>query len=250
MSRTVAIIPARYGSSRLPGKPLLEIGGMPMICHVYERASEISVLDEVAVATDDQRIADCIREIGGNVFLTDSSHESGTDRIAQAARELSIDDESVVVNIQGDQPLISAEPVERMIGLLHNDSAIQMSTVACPMQLEEVDDPNRVKVVVDSAGRALYFSRSPIPFDRDGTFQGGSTQGYLRHIGIYAYYNGFLQKFVTLPPSWLENMEKLEQLRVLENGYKIGVALVEDAPLDVDTKSDLEVVRTLLSQML
>ena len=196
------------------------------------------------MATDDLRIAECIREIGGTVFMTDPSHESGTDRIAQAARELSISDDAVVVNIQGDQPLISGEPVERMVELLGRDGGIEMSTAACPMKPEEVNNPNRVKVVVDTGNRALYFSRSPIPFDRDGSCQTAKGPGYLRHIGIYAYYNSFLQKFVSLPTSWLENMEKLEQLRALENGYGIGVAVVDHAPLDVDTEHDLECVRS------
>ncbi len=246
MVKKVAIIPARYGSSRLPGKPLLDINGLPMICHVYVRAVSLSFLDSVAVATDDERIAECIRGVGGKVFLTDPEHESGTDRIAQVAREMGLSPDTIVVNIQGDQPLISAEPVLRMVELIEQGGNLDMATAACPMHPDEVDDPNRVKVVLDSSSRALYFSRSRIPFDRDGSAPAG--QGYLRHIGIYAYSNRFLQKFVDLPPSWLENMEKLEQLRALENGFNIGVAVVDQAPLDVDTEDDLEKVRVLLAQ--
>ncbi len=244
MVKKVAIIPARYGSSRLPGKPLLDIHGQPMICHVYRRAASISFMDSVAVATDDERIAECIRAIGGDVFLTDPEHESGTDRIAQVAREMGLSPDTIVVNIQGDQPLISPEPVLQMVELLEQNRELDMATAACPMHPDEVDDPNRVKVVLDSSYRALYFSRSRIPFDRDGSAPSGL--GYLRHIGIYAYSNRFLQKFVDLPASWLENMEKLEQLRALENGFNIGVAVVDQAPLDVDTEADLEKVRNLM----
>ncbi len=246
MVKKVAIIPARYGSSRLPGKPLLDIHGQPMICHVYRRTASISFMDSVAVATDDERIAECIRAMGGDVFLTDPEHESGTDRIAQVAREMGLSPDTIVVNIQGDQPLISPEPVLQMVELLEQNRELDMATAACPMHPDEVDDPNRVKVVLDSSYRALYFSRSRIPFDRDGSAPSGP--GYLRHIGIYAYSNRFLQKFVDLPASWLENMEKLEQLRALENGFNIGVAVVDQAPLDVDTEADLEKVRNLMVQ--
>jgi 3-deoxy-manno-octulosonate cytidylyltransferase (CMP-KDO synthetase) len=250
MPETVAIIPARYGSSRLPGKPLIDICGEPMVCHVYRRAAAIAGIDIVAVATDDERIASCIQDMGGAVFITDSSHESGTDRIAQAAREMELPPETLVVNIQGDQPLISPDPVISMTELLKHDDHIHMATAACPMRAEEVANPNRVKVVLDSSSRAIYFSRSPIPFDRDGTFKPDPSvqHGYLRHIGIYAYRNIFLQQFVSLSTSWLESMEKLEQLRAIENGFRIGVAVVQDSPLDVDTAEDLEAVRCMIEQ--
>ena len=245
MTQTVIIIPARYGSSRLPGKPLMDIRGEPMICHVYRRAASISGIDSVAVATDHEDIASCIRGIGGAAFLTAPDHESGTDRIAEVARHMQLSSETLVVNIQGDQPLISPEPVLKMIELLKGEPEIHMATAACPMKHHEVANPNRVKVVLDSLSHALYFSRSPIPFDRDGLSVSAASgeSGYLRHIGIYAYRNSFLQKFVSLPVSWLENMEKLEQLRALENGYRIGVAVVKDSPLDVDTAEDLEAAR-------
>ncbi len=247
MTQTVAIIPARYGSSRLHGKPLMDICGEPMICHVYRRAASIPGVDSVAVATDHEDIASCIRAMGGTAFLTAPDHESGTDRIAEAASSMNLSSDTLVVNIQGDQPLISPEPVRKMTELLKTDPEIQMATAACQMNADEVQNPNRVKVVLDSSSRALYFSRSPIPFDRDGFFHSAAGQhGYLRHIGIYAYRNSFLQKFVSLPVSWLENMEKLEQLRALENGFRIGVAVVQDSPLDVDTAEDLEAVRHLI----
>ncbi len=246
MPSTVAIIPARYGSSRLPGKPLLTIGQEPMIIHVYRRVSQIPGISAVAVATDDSRIADCIKRAGGQVFITDSAHESGTDRVAEAARHMKLSPDTLVVNIQGDQPLIQAGPVRRMVELLETDVAIHMATAACPLEESEAANPNRVKVVLDSKSRALYFSRSPIPFDRDGNMNARlAGPGMLRHIGIYAYRNAFLQEFVSMPVSWLESIEKLEQLRALENGFSIGVALVETSPLDVDTEEDLDAVRSI-----
>jgi len=249
VTRKVIIIPARFASTRLAGKPLLDICGEPMICHVYRRASAIAGIDTVAVATDDQRIASCIRDIGGTAFLTDTNHSSGTDRIAEVARQMELEADAVVVNIQGDQPLISREPVQKMIELLAGDSEIHMATAACPLQADEITNPNRVKVVLDSNYRALYFSRAPIPFDRDGTYRPHGSCCYLRHIGIYAYRNSFLQELVTLPVSWLEQMEKLEQLRALENGFRIGVAIVDDSPLDVDTAEDIEAVRAMMQAM-
>ncbi len=248
VTRKVVIIPARFASTRLAGKPLLDICGEPMICHVYRRASAIKGIDTVAVATDDQRIASCIRDIGGATFLTDKDHRSGTDRIAQAARQMELEPDAVVINIQGDQPLISQEPVLKMVGLLASDREIHMATAACPLNAHEITNPNRVKVVLDSNSRALYFSRATIPFDRDGTYQPGS-RSYLRHIGIYAYRNSFLQELVTLPVSWLEHMEKLEQLRALENGFRIGVTIVDDSPMDVDTAEDIEAVRATIQAM-
>ncbi len=249
MARKIVIIPARFASTRLAGKPLLDICGEPMICHVYRRARTIPNIDTVAVATDDQRIASCIRDIGGTAFLTDRGHSSGTDRIAEAARQIELEPDAVVINIQGDQPLISQEPVLKMIGLLADDSQIHMATAACPLQAEEITNPNRVKVVLDSNSRALYFSRAPIPFDRDGAYRPHGARTYLRHIGIYAYRNNFLQELVTLPVSWLEHMEKLEQLRALENGFRIGVAIVDDSPPDVDTAEDIEAVRATIQTM-
>lgn len=250
----VCMIPARYGSTRLPGKPLVEIHGRPMILHVLERASRIPGVDRVVVATDDERIRSCVTGAGGEAYLTDSSHPSGTDRIAEVSRMLDLAEQDVVVNVQGDQPLLSPGPVTAIIERLLGDPGVVMTTPACPLGAHDAENPNRVKVVVDRWWRALYFSRARIPYDRDGVWGGGGSGvkgsdgdrwGYLRHIGLYAYRQGFLEKFVALPPGILENVERLEQLRALENGYSIGVVLVEEAPPDVDTPEDLDAVKRL-----
>ncbi len=254
MNRIVGIIPARYGSSRLPGKPLAEINGRPMIAHVLDRASAIEGLDQVYVATDDDRIFDAVLEAGGTPFMTDPAHPSGTDRIAEVARKLELSPDDIVVNIQGDQPLLDPRPVEDIIERLVSDKDLVMTTPACPLDTSQVANPNRVKVVVDSSWRAIYFSRAPIPFDRDGLIAKGSKgltikmeKGYLHHLGLYAYRNSFLQTFVSLPRSFLERVEQLEQLRALENGYSIGVVLVKRGPQEVDTLDDLERVRLLMT---
>lgn len=242
--RVVAIVPARYGSSRLPGKPLAEIAGKPMVVRVLERAAEIGIVEQVVAATDHQGIVETVEAAGFRCVMTDPAHPSGTDRIAEAARVLGLPEEAVVVNIQGDQPLVEPEPVEKMVELLLS-GGFHMTTCATPMPAWEVSNPNRVKVVLGKDGRAIYFSRSPIPFDRDGLMEKRGAS-YLRHLGLYAYRNGFLQEFVSLPPGELEAVEQLEQLRALENGYTIGVALVESAPPEVDTKDDLETVEEFL----
>lgn len=279
--KTVCIIPARYGSSRLPGKPLLEISGKAMIIHVYERAQMISGIDSVAVATDDERIKECVEAAGGLAIMTSRKHPSGTDRIAEAARKMDLGKEDIVVNVQGDQPLLDPIHVLAIIKRLQERSDLAMTTPACPLDIADRKNPNRVKVVVDRRWNALYFSRSLIPYDRDGIWEGSKSSEktpkkalarnvtlslskgdtplvrqahhdnpsaqsfYLRHLGLYAYRNEFLQTFVNLKPGVLEEVEKLEQLRALENGYSIGVALVENAPLDVDTIEDLKKVRSM-----
>lgn len=243
--RIVAIIPARFGSSRLPGKPLADIHGRPMIFHVYQRALKVPGIDQVAVATDDSRIKECIESTGGKAFMTDPSHPSGTDRIAEAARYLGLSDEDVVVNIQGDQPLLNPQPVVDIVKMLLERPGLAMTTPACPIDAKKSLNPNRVKVVVDKDWKALYFSRAPIPFLRDADTEGELY--YLRHLGLYAYRQDFLQTFVQLPPGRLERIEKLEQLRVLENGYSIGVARVTEAPVEVDTPEDLDAVRSTLA---
>ncbi len=237
--KIVAIIPARYGSSRLPGKPLIEINGLPMILHVYNRASRLHGIDEVAVATDHREILDTVNKAGGKAFMTDPNHPSGTDRIAEVASLMGLADSDIVINIQGDQPFFKDEMVYAPLELLKSNSKFVMTTPACPMAVEMAADPNRVKVVLDKNNCALYFSRSPIPYDRDNAFE-QENMPYLRHLGLYVFRNGFLQKFVTLPPSRLEKIECLEQLRALENGYPVGVAVVSEAPLDVDTEEDLK----------
>jgi len=238
----VAIIPARYGSSRLPGKVLLEIAGKPLIQHVYERAKEIEIFKDVFVATDHEKVIDVIKGIGGDAILTSKSHPSGTDRLAEAARILSLSKDTIVFNIQGDQPLVSKDVINEIIRLIINDHEIHMATAACKLDSKDIENPNRVKVVVDFRNRALYFSRSPIPYDRDKK----GAVNCLRHLGLYVYRNDFLQKFVTLSQGRLEQIEKLEQLRALEHGYKIGVAIVKDAPLDVDTREDFLLIKRIL----
>ncbi|MGB9712533.1 MAG: 3-deoxy-manno-octulosonate cytidylyltransferase [Dissulfurimicrobium sp.] len=245
--KIVAIIPARFKSTRLPGKPLADIGGRPMILHVYTRAVCIPDMDQVVVATDDRRISECIKEAGGNAVLTDPTLLSGTDRITEAARALGLSDEDIVVNIQGDQPLIEEEPVRMIIERLVRETELAITTPACPMDMEEAINPNRVKVVVDARWHAIYFSRALIPFDRDGVLK-GIRGAFLRHVGLYAYRFGFLKTFAGLKPGALERIEQLEQLRAIENGFRIGVVKIEKAPLDVDTAEDLEVIRRLFKE--
>ncbi len=249
--KVVAIIPARFASSRFPGKPLADIQGSPMILHVYQRALEVPGIDQVVVATDDSSIANCVKTAGGEVFMTDPGHPSGTDRIAEVARLLELTDDDVVVNIQGDQPLFDSQPVVEIIKMLLEEHGYPMTTPACPLEAEEALNPNRVKVVVDINGKALYFSRAMIPYYRDAdileNLPKGSGQYYLRHLGLYAYRQNFLQTFVTLPQGKLEQIERLEQLRALENGYAIGVVRVKKAPLEVDTPEDLDAVRSVLA---
>ena len=245
--RVVVIIPARFGSTRLPGKPLADIGGLPMVVRVAERAALINGADAVAVATDDARILEAVEAGGFTAVMTSSSHPSGTDRIAEAAQILGLSPEDIVINVQGDQPLLDIQAVQKMLHLFVADSRFVMATAACPMDRDEATDPNRVKVVVDENGCAIYFSRALIPFDRDGILKGRKSP-YLRHLGLYCYRVEFLKRFVTWQEGRLESVERLEQLRVLEKGLKIGVALVDSAPSEVDTKEDLERVRRLLKK--
>ncbi len=246
-SRAVIIIPARYGSTRLPGKPLMPIGSKPMILHVLERARLIDGVSHVAVATDDSRILECVINAGGKAYMTDPAHPSGTDRIAEVARMMKLSPQDIVINVQGDQPLLDPSIVAMLIEAMRSEPEIPMATVACPMVSKQARDPNRVKVVLDRRNMALYFSRSVIPYDRDGIVAEESYTGYLRHLGLYAYRNSFLQTFVAMPQGRLEQIEKLEQLRALENGYDIKVLIVENAPFDVDTHEDLKRAQELYS---
>ena len=245
MNRTVAVIPARYGSSRLPAKALADIAGQPMIVRVARRAALCSKIQEIFVATDHHDIKEAAEEAGFQAVMTSPDHTSGTDRIAEACSILGLSDQTLVVNIQGDQPLVEPSAIEAMIQLMESDSGLDMATVACPMKPEEIDNPNRVKVVVDGRGRALYFSRAAIPFDRDGDH---GPDIYLRHLGLYTYRRSFLRRFTSLAPARLETIEKLEQLRALENGYSIGVAVVASAPPEVDTEEDLRQVKAIVSR--
>ncbi len=243
----VAIIPARYHSNRFEGKPLAEIRGKPMVQRVYERAASVELLSRVAVATDDERIADCVRSFGGEVVMTRSDHVSGTDRLAEAAELLNIGEQDVVVNIQGDQPLFDRQVVRQVAQPLIDDPALPMATLIYKIIREtEINDPNHVKTVFDRNGMALYFSRSPIPFQRNPDEPVPPT--YYKHLGFYAYRKGFLLTFVGLPEGEWERFEKLEQLRALEFGYRIKVVLTEHDSVEVDTPKDLQRVEELLPE--
>lgn len=243
-----AIIPARYHSNRFEGKPLALINGKPMIQHVVERALRVELLSRVVVATDDERIANAVASFGGTWVMTRSDHVTGTDRLAEAALLLDISDEEIIVNIQGDQPLFAAEIVEQVTRPLVDDPALPMSTLIYKIvRAEEISDPNHVKTVFDCHHNALYFSRSPIPFQRD---PGKGTQPtYYKHLGFYAYRKGFLVTFVGLPEGQWERFEKLEQLRALEYGYTIRVVQTEHDSVEVDTPDDLLRVQQLLSAL-
>lgn len=243
--KVIAIIPARYHSNRFEGKPLALIQGKPMIQHVVERAGRVPMLSQVVVATDDERIATAVASFGGSWVMTRRDHATGTDRLAEAAQLLAIDDQDIVVNIQGDQPIFPGEIVEQVAGPLVQDPSLPMSTLIYKIiRPEEITDPNHVKTVFDCHGNALYFSRSPIPFQRD---PGESQQPtYFKHLGLYAYRKGFLTTFVGLPEGQWERFEKLEQLRALEFGYTIRVVLTDHDSVEVDTPKDLERVELLL----
>ena len=236
--RTTIIIPARYASGRLPGKPLLRATGKYLIQHVYEQAF-LARADAVVVATDDQRIFDAVQSFGGQAMMTRSDHPSGTDRVAEVARTLDAD---VIVNLQGDEPQIEPETLDLLPQLLDQDPEADMATLAVPIRsLEQWHDPACVKVVRDEAGRALYFSRSPIPFVRDGEPDfAAEPASFLQHLGLYAYRRNFLLKLAALPPAPPEALEKLEQLRVLAAGHRIQVGIVQHAAKGVDTPADYE----------
>ncbi len=234
--KTAIVIPARYASSRLPAKPLLRETGKFLIQHVYERACE-SNADVAVVATDDRRIFDAVKSFGGNVVMTRDDHPSGTDRVAEVAEKLDAD---IIVNLQGDEPMIEPATLDLVARLLDEDRESMMATLAVPItSSEQWRDPNCVKVVCDTLGRALYFSRSPLPFVRDGEAD-FSTRRFLQHLGLYAYRRDFLLKLATLPPEPLEMTEKLEQLRVLALGYRIQVGVVPHAHRGVDTPADYQ----------
>ena len=234
------IIPARYASTRFPGKPLAEIAGRPMVVHVCERAKK-SGAAAVHVATDDLRIAEAVRAHGHAVVMTRADHPSGTDRLAEAAKKLKLRDSDVVVNVQGDEPLIAPSLIKQVGVLLSKKPKAAVAT-ACHAIHGDATSPNVVKVVLDREGYALYFSRSRIPFPREGS------PACYRHAGIYGYRVGFLKRFSKLKISPLEEAEALEQLRVLWHGYRIAVAISEtEIPPGVDTPRDLEAVRRMLS---
>jgi len=229
----VAIIPARLGSTRLPEKPLLRRTGKFLIQHVVEQVSQAEGLDNVLVAADDERIVAACESFEANCVMTRPDHPTGTDRIAEAARRLRLADDDIIVNVQGDEPEIPPACVEDLIELIRR-SDCPMATLATPLSPKAADDPNRVKVVCDLNGRAMYFSRARIPYDRDGA---DPVQYYL-HLGIYAYRAGFLQRFASLPQTPAERAEKLEQLRALQHGFGVTVGTVLYDGAGIDTPQD------------
>ncbi len=236
----VVVIPARYASSRLPGKPLADIGGKSMVERVYQQALQ-SGASRIVVATDDERVAAVVDAFGGEVCMTRPEHNSGTERLAEVISKLALPAETVVVNVQGDEPFIPPLIIRQVAQNLAAQQKARMATLAVPLSdSSEISNPNIVKVVSDKDGYALYFSRSVIPFDRDGKFQQQLAQHYRRHIGIYAYRAGFIQQYVSWPASTLEQIESLEQLRVLWQGEAIHVdTALQTPPVGVDTPDDL-----------
>lgn len=245
------VIPSRFASTRLPGKPLQLIAGKPMVQHVWEQACKSSA-QQVVVATDDQRIVDACNAFGAHVVLTRADHESGTDRLAEVATQLGLASDAIVVNVQGDEPMIPPQVIDQVAANLAAHPEARMATLAEPIEdAQTLFNPNVVKVVSDINGLALTFSRATLPWARDDfalhpdTLPAGVP--YRRHIGIYAYRAGFLHDFVSWGPCWLENTERLEQLRALWHGVRIHVAdVLEAPPAGVDTPEDLERVRRLL----
>jgi len=252
-TEALGVIPARYGSTRLPGKPLLILGGKPLIRHIWDRAVQARTLSGLVVATDDERIARAVEGFGGRVMMTSHSHHSGTDRLAEVARALPA---AIYVNIQGDEPFLEAVDVDALVDGLQADAGLTMATLAAPLaDRASAEDPNVVKVVCDASGRALYFSRCPIPYPRHtgllppapgvpGPAPGGGR--WLRHIGLYAYRRDFLLEFASWEPSSLERTEGLEQLRALERGRAIRVFPASGRYLGVDTPEDVIAVQNAL----
>lgn len=250
--KITAIIPARYGSTRFPGKALADILGKPMIQHVYERTRQATLVNQTIIATDDQRIADAVINFGGDVVMTSPAHETGTDRLAEVAAQLDCD---LVVNVQGDEPLIEPAMIDQAIRPFLTDHSIKMGTLKSRVwQQDDLLSPNLVKVVTDVDDNALYFSRSTIPFYRDSWQALQSSdfkpeqQPCFKHVGLYVYRRDFLLEYAGWPQTSLEVAEKLEQLRALENGVKIKVVETEFESFGVDTPQDLEKVIKLMNQ--
>ena len=242
--KVYGIIPARYDSTRLPGKILADIAGKPMVQHVYERAGRSRSLDRLTVATDDERIYRRVTQFGGEALKTSPLHSSGTDRVAEAAKILGAEGADLIVNIQGDQPLFEPGMVDEIVRPFREDPKINMGALMYPIQTrEELANSSVVKVVVDKQGFALYFSRSPMPY----VIASSSIPRYFKHIGPYAYRLGFLLGFTRMEPGELERAESLEQLRALENGYRIKMIETRYDSQEVDTPEDLEKVRTVLA---
>jgi 3-deoxy-manno-octulosonate cytidylyltransferase (CMP-KDO synthetase) len=251
----VAIIPARYASTRLPGKPLIEIGGRAMILHVVARARQASFINRVIVATDDERVQRAVASAGAEAVLTSPEHRTGTDRLAEVAAQIEAE---IIVNVQGDEPLIEPATIEAAIAPLVADPSIVLSTTCEPIEsVEDALNPNVVKVIIDRDGFALYFSRAPIPFPREAALAHGSVDAALcaqpellnlfaKHTGLYVYRRDFLLTFARLSSTPLERAESLEQLRALEHGYRIKVVKVAHRSIGVDTPEDLERVQKII----
>jgi hypothetical protein len=240
--KLIAMIPARYGATRFPAKLMQDLCGKPVIVHTYERVADTRLFDEVYVVTDDDRIEKAIREVGGKVICSKKEHNSGSDRLAEASRDLDVD---IIVNVQGDEPFTDKENLQKVIDIFAKDLTKSIAVASLMERITDPDDianPNNVKVVVNKFGEALYFSRNIIPFPRDPN----TKVSYYKHIGIYAYRKEALQQFTELPPSLLEETEKLEQLRYLENGFKIRLALTNIPTIGIDTPEDLERARKRL----
>lgn len=235
------VIPARFGSTRLPGKPLADIAGKPMIQRVYERVTNAKKTEVLIVATDDQRVYDAVQSFGGTVVMTDANHPTGTDRLAEVAQQYT--DLDVIINVQGDEPMIDANLIDQLAELFESDDALQMATVATPLLEEEYDEPSAVKVILNKRNDAMYFSRSLIPYPRHDF-----VNTPLKHIGIYAYRRQFLLDYAKMEPTAAEQTESLEQLRALENGFAIRVITTDKRFVGVDTPEDLARVNAIFEQ--
>ncbi|UWH21565.1 3-deoxy-manno-octulosonate cytidylyltransferase [Pseudomonas sp. HD6515] len=237
--RVAIVIPARYGSTRLPGKPLADIAGKPMVQHVYERALQVRNAQIVVIATDDERVANTVRGFGGECVMTSQDHPSGTDRLAEVMSKIDAD---IYINLQGDEPLVRPTDIELLVRGMLDDVNVNIGTLCHTIDAQEADKPNTVKVVLDNNGNALYFSRSPIPYPRDNV-----AMSYLKHVGVYGYRQQILIDYSKLPTPMIEDAEKLEQLRLLAAGYCIRAYLVEPTGPGVDTPECLERVRALMT---
>ncbi|MDD4085047.1 MAG: 3-deoxy-manno-octulosonate cytidylyltransferase [Acidaminococcaceae bacterium] len=241
--KVLCVIPARYASTRLPGKPLALIAGKPMIQHVYERASRAAIPSEVVVATDSELVAEAVRNFGGKVMMTSPEHPSGTDRLAEVA--LSYGDADVIINVQGDEPMIPPEIIDRLAQAFEDNEDLNMATLKTVMDEADYNNPNTVKVVTDQNGYALYFSRSLLPYPRNKT----ADFKVYKHVGIYAYRRSFLLSYAAYEPTPLEQIEGLEQLRVLENGERIKVLECKFKGIGIDTPEDLAAINALFIRM-
>jgi 3-deoxy-manno-octulosonate cytidylyltransferase (CMP-KDO synthetase) len=243
MVKVIGIIPARYGSTRLPGKPLIQISGKSLIQRTYENAQNCSSLDKIIVATDDERIADHVRSFGGNVVMTAAACPTGTDRIIDALKQSQLADSDIIINIQGDEPTLESDVIEKVINALKNDQEAVVSTAAV-LSKEDPSNPSVVKCVFDQKGHAIYFSRSLIPGGKSGQWR--PEIPYYKHLGIYGYRVGFLKIYSSLKHTPLQIAEDLEQLKIIENGYKIAIAIVKSNAIGVDTPEDIKKIEKLL----